>query len=277
MHKNKFFTLKSDNKQKEIEYIKYTNEAIEFIRHHNIKLIKNFQINFTKTFIQTLNSYYKNERKLSNACTVVPFFQRYELYEHIYKLLSKEQINLIIINSSDLKGSLPYTATIVHELIHHTDFAKLELTPFNVNPYLFILFSEYRAKYYQELYHFTNTKLQLKLNYPVLTSYNSSFQIFKTTFNNIEHNIKKDKIFNLFYNAFHSVGTLLALSKIYKNNDLIFFNTLKNDFEDSLKQLNKVTFSPDDLEKKYYYFEEAKNILNKLIHLNELQEIDFIK
>lgn len=38
MHKNKFFTLKSDNKQKESEYIKYTNEAIEFIRHHNIKL-----------------------------------------------------------------------------------------------------------------------------------------------------------------------------------------------------------------------------------------------
>lgn len=253
----------SKNKNQKENYEFYKNNAIKFLKEKGL-LVKeaNLEIFFSNSYIQKIRTFFKTNQShnFSNGGIIIPKYHKNNIID--YYLNSDK--HFIVINTEVtefLKNKLFFTATIVHELVHHIDFCYYDINEqkFKSDNYLFMLFSEYRAKYYQELFLIENNQA-FTSHSPIEDTKQLLLQ---------EKNIDKNAN-NILYNTFHGIGYIVAYNQMPSCK--LSINDLKEEHKNNILSLKKLE-KPD----KIGNLDNLINFLTELINKNEIQDIPFLE
>lgn len=252
---------KNKNQKESNDFCK--NYAIKFLQEKGLLLNEeNLEIIFSSSYLSTINSFFKNKHNTSfaNGTTIVPKYFK----DTITDYYSNSDKHFIVINTEIpeiINNKVFLKATIVHELVHHIDFSYYDINEqkFEIYKDLFLFFSEYRAKYYQEL--FLIEKKQ----------YNKSHTPIKECQKLLskEIDINKD-IHNILYNIFQGVGYVIAHNNISSFG--IPSRNLKVEHRKNINSLKKI--EPDN---KKGSMDNLITFLNELFDKDEIQDINFLE
>lgn len=253
----------SKNKNQKENYEFYKNNAIKFLKEKGLLVNEaNLEIFFSNSYIQKIRTFFKTNQShnFANGGIIIPKYHKNNIID--YYLNSDK--HFIVINTKVtefLKNKLFFTATIVHELVHHIDFCYYDINEqkFKSDNYLFMLFSEYRAKYYQELYLIENN--QFNTLHPPIKECKELLSK--------KINIDTDTN-NILYKTFHGVGYIVAHNNI--SSSIFTSKNLKKEHKENINSLKKL--EPDD---KKENLDNLIDFLNELIDKDKIQEINFLE
>lgn len=258
-----FKNISNKNENKKDNYESDKHSAIKFLQENGLNIDEeNLEIFFCNSYIQKVKSFFKCEHipQFSNGSTIIPKYHKNQLVD----CLSDSEKHFIIINTEileNLKNKNFFTSIIVHELVHHIDFCYYDINErkFKADNYLFMLFSEYRAKYYQELFLIENNQA-FTSHSPIEDTKQLLLQ---------EKNIDKNAN-NILYNTFHGIGYIVAYNQMPSCK--LSINDLKEEHKNNILSLKKLE-KPD----KIGDLDNLINFLTELINKNEIQDIPFLE
>lgn len=255
--------ISSKNKNQKENYDFYKNGAIKFLREKGLFLTEeNLKIYFSNSYIQKVKTFFKCKHNplFSNGSTIIPKYHKNKLVD-CYSNSDKHFIIINTENPENYRNKTIFTSTIIHELVHHIDFCYYDVNElkFEKDKYLFMLFSEYRAKYYQELFLIDNKQ-----------AFASSSPIENTKQLLLQEQNNDKNINNILYYTFHGIGYLTAYNQMATCKTCI--NDLKEKHKNNILSLKKLE-NPN----QNGSLDNLISFLSELIDKNKIQDITFLE